>query len=95
MNAATEPAALRRARLVVAYDGAGFHGFAETTGQRTVMGDLATGMDSGVGASGSGHLDGNAQYSFGCQPQFAHHGAGIALLGPAAVLAAIVFEIEP
>lgn len=40
MNAATEPAALRRARLVVAYDGAGFHGFAETTGQRTVMGDL-------------------------------------------------------
>jgi tRNA pseudouridine38-40 synthase len=40
MNAESEPVALRRARLVVAYDGSGYHGFAETTGQRTVMGEL-------------------------------------------------------
>lgn len=35
-----EPAALRRARLVVAYDGAGFRGFAATPGERTVLGEL-------------------------------------------------------
>lgn len=37
MNAELEPAALRRARLVVAYDGAGFHGFAESAATPTVM----------------------------------------------------------
>ena len=31
---------VRRARLLVAYDGAGFHGFAANTGVRTVLGDL-------------------------------------------------------
>lgn len=36
MNAASEPAALRRARFVVAYDGAGFHGFAEIANTDTV-----------------------------------------------------------
>jgi tRNA pseudouridine38-40 synthase len=45
MNAETEPAALRRARLVVAYDGGPFHGFAEATGQRTVMGDLRDALE--------------------------------------------------
>jgi tRNA pseudouridine38-40 synthase len=38
----SEPAALRRARLLVAYDGAGFHGFAENPGVATVAGTLAT-----------------------------------------------------
>jgi tRNA pseudouridine38-40 synthase len=32
---------LRRARLTVAYHGAGFHGFADNPGVRTVMGELA------------------------------------------------------
>jgi tRNA pseudouridine38-40 synthase len=32
---------MRRARLTVAYDGSGFHGFAPNPGVRTVMGDLA------------------------------------------------------
>lgn len=32
--------ARRRARLLVAYDGSGFRGFAESAGQRTVMGEL-------------------------------------------------------
>ena len=45
MNAETEPVALRRARFVLAYDGAGFHGFAETSGQRTVMGDLRAAVE--------------------------------------------------
>jgi tRNA pseudouridine38-40 synthase len=36
---------LRRARLLVAYDGAGFHGFAEAPGQRTVMGELRSAVD--------------------------------------------------
>ncbi len=36
---------LRRARLVVAYDGGGFHGFAEATGQRTVMGELRAAIE--------------------------------------------------
>ncbi|MFN8020925.1 MAG: tRNA pseudouridine(38-40) synthase TruA [Acidimicrobiales bacterium] len=39
------PAVLRRARLTVAYDGRGFHGFAEATGQRTVMGDLRAAIE--------------------------------------------------
>ena len=45
MSVGSEPAALRRARLVVAYDGSGFHGFAESTGQRTVMGDLRAALE--------------------------------------------------
>jgi len=40
-----EPAALRRARFVVAYDGAPFHGFAENEGVRTVMGDLRAALE--------------------------------------------------
>jgi tRNA pseudouridine38-40 synthase len=40
-----EPAALRRARLVVAYDGAPFHGFAENEGVRTVLGDLRAALE--------------------------------------------------
>jgi tRNA pseudouridine38-40 synthase len=35
-----EPVALRRVRFVVAYDGAGFHGFADNAGVRTVVGVL-------------------------------------------------------
>jgi tRNA pseudouridine38-40 synthase len=35
---------LRRARLLVAYDGTPFHGFAVSTGVRTVAGDLADAM---------------------------------------------------
>ncbi len=35
----------RRARLLVAYDGSGFHGFAETAGQRTVMGELRSAIE--------------------------------------------------
>jgi tRNA pseudouridine38-40 synthase len=45
MNAETEPAALRRARLVVAYDGSGFHGFAETPAHRTVVGVLRAAIE--------------------------------------------------
>lgn len=40
MNASIEPAALRRARFVVAYDGAPFHGFAEAADVPTVLGTL-------------------------------------------------------
>jgi tRNA pseudouridine38-40 synthase len=36
---------LRRARLVVAYDGAGFHGFAENDGVPTVMGTLRAALE--------------------------------------------------
>lgn len=36
---------LRRARLLVAYDGAPFHGFAEAAGQRTVMGELRAALE--------------------------------------------------
>ena len=36
-----EPVALRRVRFVVAYDGAGFHGFAENADVRTVVGVLS------------------------------------------------------
>ena len=35
----------RRFRLTVAYDGSGFHGFAEHDGVRTVMGDLRAAME--------------------------------------------------
>lgn len=35
----------RRARLTVAYDGRGFHGFAEAAGQRTVMGELRAAIE--------------------------------------------------
>ena len=35
-----EPVALRRARVVLAYDGSGFHGFAAAADVRTVMGSL-------------------------------------------------------
>ena len=35
----------RRFRLTVAYDGSGFHGFAEHEGVRTVMGDLRAAME--------------------------------------------------
>jgi tRNA pseudouridine38-40 synthase len=45
MNAEIEPAALRRARLVVAYDGAGFHGFAESAATPTVMGVLRAAIE--------------------------------------------------
>ncbi|MEX0848295.1 MAG: tRNA pseudouridine synthase A [Ilumatobacteraceae bacterium] len=50
MNAELEPAALRRARLVVAYDGSSFHGFAEQadhggTTTRTVMGVLREALE--------------------------------------------------
>lgn len=45
MDASTEPAALRRARLVVAYDGAPFHGFAEAAGVPTVLGTLRTAIE--------------------------------------------------
>ena len=34
-GSSTPPPVLRRARLLVAYDGAPFHGFAEAAGQRT------------------------------------------------------------
>ncbi len=44
-NVETEPAALRRARLVVAYDGSGFHGFAEADATPTVMGELRAAME--------------------------------------------------
>ena len=49
MNAEHEPAALRRARLVVAYDGSGYHGFAETPDRKTVMGVLRAAIERVVG----------------------------------------------
>ncbi|MBI5089456.1 MAG: tRNA pseudouridine(38-40) synthase TruA [Actinobacteria bacterium] len=49
MNAEHEPAALRRARLVVAYDGSGFHGFAETPDHKTVMGVLRAAIERVAG----------------------------------------------
>jgi tRNA pseudouridine38-40 synthase len=61
MNAEHEPAALRRARLVLAYDGSGFHGFAETPGQKTVMGVLRAAIaricGSDVELVGAGRTD--------------------------------------
>jgi|CXWL01.1.fsa_nt_gi tRNA pseudouridine38-40 synthase len=49
MNAENEPAALRRARFVVAYDGEHFHGFAEHGHTRTVMGVLRATIERIVG----------------------------------------------
>lgn len=43
--AGAPPAHLRRARLLVAYDGTGFHGFAETRGRPTVMGTLRAAIE--------------------------------------------------
>lgn len=40
-----EPAALRRARFVVAYDGAPFHGFAENDDVRTVLGEFRSALE--------------------------------------------------
>jgi tRNA pseudouridine38-40 synthase len=45
MNVDHEPVALRRARLVVAYDGGGFSGFAESPGRRTVMAVLRAAIE--------------------------------------------------
>lgn len=56
MNADTEPVApaagssslpagMRRARLLVAYDGGDYHGFAESNDQRTVMGELRRALE--------------------------------------------------
>ena len=59
-----EPAALRRARLVVAYDGSGFHGFAAAEGVQTVMGTLLEAVsrvarlsETELGAVGAGRTD--------------------------------------
>jgi tRNA pseudouridine38-40 synthase len=61
MNAELEPAALRRARFVVAYDGSGYHGFAETPDHRTVMGTLREAVGRVVGQQvqlvGAGRTD--------------------------------------
>jgi tRNA pseudouridine38-40 synthase len=61
MNADDEPAASRRARFVVAYDGARFHGFAENTATRTVMGELRAAIGRVVGKEvdlvGAGRTD--------------------------------------
>ena len=58
-----EPVALRRARLVVAYDGSGFHGFAQVGGSTlpTVMGVLRQAIERVVGVDvapvGAGRTD--------------------------------------
>jgi tRNA pseudouridine38-40 synthase len=56
-----QPAPTRRVRLTVAYDGAGFHGFARNPGVRTVMGDLgeavATIVRAPVELTGAGRTD--------------------------------------
>ncbi len=52
---------MRRARLTVAYDGSGFHGFAANPGVRTVMGELAgavaTVVRQPVALTGAGRTD--------------------------------------
>jgi tRNA pseudouridine38-40 synthase len=52
---------MRRARLIVAYDGSGFHGFAANPGVRTVMGELAgavaTVVRQPVELTGAGRTD--------------------------------------
>ena len=60
----TGPASLptgRRARLVVAYDGGGFHGFAENRGVPTVMGSLSAAISqitrTDVDLTGAGRTD--------------------------------------
>ncbi|MFZ4809986.1 MAG: tRNA pseudouridine(38-40) synthase TruA [Ilumatobacteraceae bacterium] len=45
MDSGIEPAALRRARFVVAYDGAPFHGFAEQQATPTVMGVMREALE--------------------------------------------------
>jgi tRNA pseudouridine38-40 synthase len=61
MNAEAEPAASRRARFVVAYDGARFHGFAEHGDTRTVMGELRAAIERVAGTQvslvGAGRTD--------------------------------------
>lgn len=56
-----EPAATRRARLVVAYDGAAFHGFAVNAGVTTVAGRLNEALSRIAGApvtvTGAGRTD--------------------------------------
>jgi tRNA pseudouridine38-40 synthase len=51
----------RRVRLVVAYDGTPFHGFAANTGVRTVMGDLSAAIETvirhPVKLTGAGRTD--------------------------------------
>lgn len=58
MDAAVE---VGRAALVVAYDGSGFHGFAENPGVRTVMGELRAAVERIVGRTvvltGAGRTD--------------------------------------
>lgn len=55
------PPPVRRARLVVAYDGVGFHGFAEADGLPTVMGALRTALErivqAPLAAVGAGRTD--------------------------------------
>ncbi len=52
---------VRRARLLVAYHGSGFHGFAEASGQRTVMGELRSALERVVQSAtepvGAGRTD--------------------------------------
>ena len=52
---------LRRARVTVAYDGSGFHGFAKHEGTRTVMGELSATSERSVRIplqrSGAGRTD--------------------------------------
>lgn len=46
------PSETRRIRLVIAYDGSGFHGFArQEKGQRTVQGELEAALEKLVGLS--------------------------------------------
>src|SRR3954464_7233858 len=53
--------ASRRVRLVVAYDGAPFHGFAANQGGRTVVGDLSAAIETvlrqPVKLTGAGRTD--------------------------------------
>ncbi len=55
------PADTARVALVVAYDGAGFHGFAENVGVRTVMGELRAAIERVTGnpveLTGAGRTD--------------------------------------
>ena len=64
-----EPTALRRVRLVVAYDETELHGFAENAGVPTVMGTLRAAMEQVVRSSlelvGAGRLDPLGFYGFG------------------------------
>ena len=61
MTAEVEPVAMRRARFVLAYDGGGFHGFAEHGDTRTVMGVVRAAIErvtsAGVALVGAGRTD--------------------------------------